>query len=68
MNIEIRKYRMMQRLMHIDREKVLDALEKLLNIEEEEENQLTAELNQRIENYHSNPDDLLDWDEVKSLL
>ena len=70
MDLAARKYSLIQELIDIDKESVLDALEKVLKQQKEETHELSGEIKQelddRLESYHKNPDDLLDWETEKN--
>lgn len=69
MNLATRKYYFIQELMKIDKESVMDDLEQIIKREKEEHQDLSTEqkeeLDYRLKLYRENPDDVLDWDEVK---
>ena len=69
MNLEARKYHLIQELFSIDKESVIDTLERVLKIEKEEYQEISTEhkkeLNNRLESCKENPNDVLDWDDVK---
>ncbi|MGB0879347.1 MAG: addiction module protein [Polaribacter sp.] len=69
MNLEVRKYHLIQELFSIDKESVIDTLERVLKSEKEEYQEISVEhkkeLNNRLESYKENPNDVLDWDNVK---
>ena len=69
MDLEARKYHLIQELFSIDKESVIDTLERVLKIEKEEYQEISTEhkkeLNNRLESYKENPNDVLDWDDVK---
>lgn len=70
MDLEARKYQFIQELFKIDKEQVMTALERVLKREKEEYQEITAahkkELDSRLESYKKNPNDLLDWEEIKA--
>jgi len=70
MDLATRKYSFIQELIDIDKESILDALEKVLKQKKEEAQELSDEIKQeldgRLASYHKNPDDLLDWEAVKN--
>lgn len=70
MDLEVRKYHFMQELFNIDRESVMDVLERALKREKEEYQEISMEhkkeLDSRLESYKNNPDDVLDWEDVKN--
>ena len=69
MDLEARKYHLIQELFSIDKESVIDTLERVLKSEKEECQEISTEhkkeLNNRLESYKENPNDVLDWDDVK---
>ena len=70
MDLEARKYHFIQELFSIDRESIIDTLERVLKREKEQHQEISTdhkkELDNRLESYKNNPDDLLDWDGIKS--
>ena len=70
MDLTTRKYNFIQELINVDKESILDALEKVLKQKKEENQELSDEIKQeldsRLASYHNNPDDVLDWEEVKN--
>lgn len=54
----------------IDRESIIDTLERVLKHKKEEHQEISTEhkkeLDYRIEYYKNNPDDVLDWRDVKN--
>lgn len=69
MDLEARKYNFIQELFSIDEESIMATLERVLKQEKEENQKVSAthkkELDSRLESYKNNPDDLLDWKDVK---
>jgi len=69
MDLEARKYHFIQELFSIDKESIIDALERVLKREKEEYQELSTttkkELDNRLESYKNNPNDMLDWKAVK---
>ena len=69
MDLSARKYHFIEELMAIEKESVMEALELVLKKEKEAEQQISPaqkkELNKRLKSYSENPEDLLDWQEVK---
>ena len=69
MDLEARKYNFIQELFSIDKEKIMTALENVLKQEKEENQELSAvdkkELDNRLESYKNNPNNVLDWEDVK---
>ncbi len=69
MDLEIRKYHLIQELFGVDKESVIDALERVLKNEKETQDIPTShrkELDSRLNSYKENPNDLLDWNDVKN--
>ena len=68
MDLATRKYNFIQQIFDID-ENLLDELELVLFHDLKSNNHLSIstinELDDRIESYKKNPDDVLDWDDVK---
>lgn len=69
MDLATRKYNFIQELINIDEESILEALERVLKQEKEEHQEISGatkkELDKRLKHYQDNPDDVLDWEEVK---
>ena len=70
MDLEARKYHLIQELFSIDRESIIDTLERVLKREKEEHQEISTEnkkeLDDRLESYKNNPNDVLDWKNVKN--
>ena len=70
MDLEARKYHLIQDLFSIDRESIIDTLERVLKREKEEHQEISTEnkkeLDDRLESYKNNPNDVLDWKNVKN--
>jgi len=70
MDLEARKYNFIQELFNVDRESIMDTLESVLKKEKEEHQEISTAnkkiLDERLESYKNNPDDLLDWEDVKN--
>ncbi len=70
MDLAIRKYNFIQKLVNVDKESVIVALEQVLMREYEENMEISEahknELNKRLESYKNNPTDILDWENVKN--
>ena len=70
MDLEARKYNFIQELFSINKESIMTTLERVLKHEKEEYQEISATnkkvLDERLENYKSNPNDVLDWEDVKS--
>jgi putative addiction module component (TIGR02574 family) len=69
MDLEARKYNFIQELFTVERASVIDALERVLKREKEEYQEISTEnkkeLDNRLESYKNNPNDVLDWKDVK---
>ncbi|HLS30346.1 MAG TPA: addiction module protein [Flavobacteriaceae bacterium] len=69
MDLKARKYNFIQELFKVDKEKVMTALERVLKQETEEHLEISKahkkELDKRLKSYKDNPDDVLDWKEVR---
>jgi len=69
MDLEARKYNFIKELFSIDKESIIDTLERVLKREKEQYQEISTEhkkeLDNRLENYKNNPDDVLDWEDVK---
>ena len=69
MNLATRKYYFIQELLNIDKESVMDDLERIIKREKEAQQDLSPELKKaldyRLKLYRENPEDVLDWDEIK---
>jgi hypothetical protein len=70
MDLEVRKYNFIQELFSIDKDKIMTTLERVLKQEKEEHQEISAknkkELDSRFESYKKNPNDVLDWKDVKN--
>lgn len=70
MDLATRKYHLIQELINVDKESVLETLEKVLKKSKEENQELSDEIKQELDNrlvsYQNNPDDVLDWEEIKN--
>ncbi|SEC76437.1 Putative addiction module component [Tenacibaculum sp. MAR_2009_124] len=70
MDLSSRKYHFIQELINVDKENIMDALERVLKREKEAHQEISTahkkELDNRLESYKNNPSDLLDWDTVKN--
>lgn len=70
MDLEARKYQFIQELFSIDRESIIDTLERVLKHEKEAHQEISIEnkkeLDNRLESYKNNPEDVLDWNDVKN--
>ena len=69
MDLEARKYNFIQELFNVDRASIMDVLERVLKHEKEEHQKISSAnkkaLDQRLESYKNNPNDVLDWEDVK---
>ena len=69
MDLSARKYHFIEELMTVEKESVMEALERVLKLEKESQEQISTdhkkELDQRMKSYLENPDDLLDWKNEK---
>jgi hypothetical protein len=69
MDLEVRKYNFIQELISIDKDKIMTTLELVLKQEKEEHQEVSPihkkELDGRLERYKKNPNDVLDWNDVK---
>lgn len=70
MDLEARKYHFIQELFNIEKESVMDVLERALKREKEEYQELSAEhkeeLDKRFKSYKNNPEDVLDWKSIRN--
>ena len=70
MDLEARKYLFIQELFSIESESVLDALERVLKLEKEALQKVSTEhkkeLDSRLESYQDNPNEVLDWKDVRN--
>ncbi len=70
MNLEARKYHFIQQLFSIDKESIIDTLERVLKREKEAHQEISTahkkELDNRLESYKNNPNEVLDWEDVKN--
>ncbi|MGY6648516.1 addiction module protein [Wenyingzhuangia sp. IMCC45574] len=68
MDLSARKYHFIQELLTVN-EEVMDSLEAVLKRAQEEKEELSQEtkdlLDSRLASYHKNPEDVLDWEDVK---
>jgi hypothetical protein len=69
MDIYIRKYNFIQDLFSVNHVDIIETLEKVLKKEKEKHQDISEanknELDHRLEAYQKNPDDVLDWHEIK---
>ena len=65
MDLSARKYHFIEELMTVEKESVIEALERVLKREKEAQQRISPahkkELDKRLKSYADNPDDLLDW-------
>ncbi|EGV44857.1 hypothetical protein BZARG_194 [Bizionia argentinensis JUB59] len=70
MDLEARKYQFIQELFNIHSESIIDTLERVMKREKEAYQALSAEhkmeLDNRLKTYKNNPNDVLDWNDVKN--
>lgn len=68
MDLEARKYNFIQELFSIDK-KIMTTLERVLKQEKEVHQEISTTnkkaLDERLESYKNNPNDILDWEDVK---
>ena len=69
MDLQARKYNFIQELFNVNRESIMDALERVLKQEKSEFQEVSKahkeELDSRLKSYKENPNDVLDWEDVK---
>ncbi len=69
MDLEARKYHFIKEVFNIDEESIIDTLEQVLRREKDGHQEISTatkkELDNRLENYKNNPNDLLNWEDVK---
>lgn len=69
MDLSARKYQFIEELMTVEKESVMEALERVLKREKEAQQRISPankkELDKRLKSYSENPGELLDWQEVK---
>jgi len=69
MDLQTRKYNFIQELFNVNRESIMDTLERVLKQEKSEYQEISTahkkELDSRLESYKENPQDILDWENVK---
>ena len=68
MDLSSRKYHFIEELMTVEEESIMEALERVLKQEKEAQRISPAqkkELDKRLKSYADNPDEFLDWQEVK---
>lgn len=70
MDLQTRKYNFIRELVHVEKESVIEALERVLKQEKEQQEEISTtnkkELDRRLYSYENNPDDVLDWKAVKN--
>lgn len=68
-DLSARKYHFIEELMAIEEESIIAALEQVLKKEKKAQQKISqvqkAELDKRLISYSENPEDLLDWQDVK---
>lgn len=69
MDLEARKYNFIQELFNIDKESIMTTLERVLKQEKEEYQEVSEtnkkKLDTRLASYKKNPNNTLDWADVK---
>lgn len=69
MDLDARKYHLIQELFSINSERIIDILERVLKFEKEQNQDISTEnkkeLDNRLESYKNNPKDVLDWEAIK---
>ena len=69
MDLDARKYHLIQELFSINSERIIDTLERVLKFEKEQNQDISTEnkkeLDNRLESYKNNPKDILDWEAIK---
>jgi len=69
MDLDARKYHLIQELFSINSERIIDTLERVLKFEKEQNQDISTEnkkeLDNRLESYKNNPKDVLDWEAIK---
>ncbi len=70
MDLEARKYNFIQDFFSIEKESIIATLERVLKQEREAHQEVSTShkqiLDERLESYKKNPNDLLDWNDVKN--
>ncbi len=70
MDLEARKYHFIKELFSVEKESIIDTLERVLKREKEAYQDVPVEhkkeLDKRLKSYKNNPDDVLDWKDVKN--
>lgn len=67
MDLQTRKYKIVKEVFDIEEEAVIEALENFLQLEDNTElsGDLKALLDERLEEYAKNPEDLIEWETYK---
>ena len=69
MDLEARKSKFIKELLSIEKESIMDTLERVLKREKEAYQEVSAEhqeeLDDRLESYKNNPSNVLDWNDEK---
>ncbi|MFP9113417.1 hypothetical protein ACLI1A_05710 [Flavobacterium sp. RHBU_3] len=65
MDLAARKYHLIEALLQVESEVVMDKLEQILKSGKNTLPFHKEILNQRLDDYQKNPDDLLEWDALK---
>jgi hypothetical protein len=70
MDLSARKYHFIEELLSVEEESILEALEQVLKREKEAKDPISAankkELDKRLKNYSENPENTMDWQDVKN--
>lgn len=70
MDLEARKYHFIQELLSIENVSIIDTLERVLKREKEEQQEVSIEHKKELDNrlgiYKDNPDEVLDWKDVRN--
>lgn len=70
MDLEARKYQLIKELFSIESETIIDTLERVLKREKEDFQEISDEhkneLDIRLDNFAKNPENILDWKDVKN--
>lgn len=70
MDLAERKHRIIKEVVDVENESIIGDLERVLKQEKEVHQNISPadkeELTRRLEEYKKNPEDLLDWEEVKN--
>lgn len=70
MDLSARKYHFIEELMAVEEESVMDALEQVLKLGKEAKESISNsnknELDKRLKTYSENPENILNWQDVKN--